>query len=176
MFSTIFLVPCVCVVFFGQPFPSTGPPLPSTPVPPLDRPKFRLFLFASPASFLLSFFVSREGLLVELWPRVVAMDQPNCANWPQRSLGVPWPRPVATIPREDPQREIERKKKWSGRGEKKKLIFGPPTRPGPTLYDPAGRPHLSDPCPSKQGHTKKRKNNISPPPKKKEQYIGQPIN
>ena len=69
-------------------------------------------------------FVSlSEVLLVELWPRVVAMEHPHCAtqNDPRGAqthhLGGPW-RPAATIPREDPPRERKKKRKWEREREK----------------------------------------------------------
>ena len=47
-------------------------------------PKLRA-CFPSPALHVRSFFLSREGLLVELWPRVAAcMDHPTC------SFGLLW--------------------------------------------------------------------------------------
>ena len=45
---------------------------------------------------------------------------------PKRTIWVvPWPRPAATIPREDP-RERERERNWGGRAKKREMSASPP--------------------------------------------------
>ena len=102
-------------LFPRTPFPQDDP-TPMDP-PPLDRPKFRFF------------FLSGGGLLVELWPRVAAMDHPNCAQ----------PQPVATIPREDP-REKKKSETGAGDGKKREISGSPPLGPPALRASPPFQP------------------------------------
>ena len=88
--------------------------------PRVKGQNFALFS-PSPASFSLLFSLS-GGLHVELWPRVAAMDHPNCA------FGLLW---VILCAPGTIQRESKKERKWCGRGGKKTEIMGGQAEGGP---------------------------------------------
>ena len=128
---------------------------------PPDRPKFRSFFSLSRHSFLFFF----PSLLVFFVKFLVVFEAPGPSNVLFRALGLSCETPAAPpdraagartrqsenskrahlrapalqnttkIPREDPQRDTMRTKRWREREEKARN-FGPPTLRGPTLRGP----------------------------------------
>ena len=119
--------------------PSPDPPPPRTPFPGTPPPL--VTSTSGPPTIFALFFPSLRG------PPRLTQNEAQTHN-----LGGPWPRPVATIPRDPPERE-ERTIFFCGARKKKKArnaghpIFGdphpsgpPPVGPHPSGHHPSGTP------------------------------------